>query len=152
MRILWLKLRCDYFTEMRQQIKSNSVCRMLRCLTNERSNFSFAVARYKISFQVYNKIACHSIPSSCVPSTCLYLVTSFKESKKTNKQKKVKAPLIYPSSEWLQHHSTHENGRRRERAMGRGSMKLLICYLQIVWIKVGCIHNGSVHIAEEVNT
>ena len=126
---------------------------MLRCLTNERSSFSIAVARYKISFQICNKIACHSVPSSCVPSTCLYLVTSFKESKKQKKKLRL---------HWNCHRSTPPvNGYNiipptrtdgGERAVGRGSMKLLICYLRIVWIKVRCIHNGSVHIAEEIST
>ena len=70
--------QCDHITVMREQTESQRVCRMFCCLPNEKSNIAFVVARYMISYGIYNKIIHHSvIPSTCVRSICLYLATSF---------------------------------------------------------------------------
>ena len=72
----------DVIILLRLDNKSNhSVYRMLWCLTNEKSNFAIAVARYEISYGIYNKLTRHSvIPSTCVGSICLYLATLFPRS------------------------------------------------------------------------
>ena len=51
---------------------------MFWCITNEKSNFPIVVARYKISYGIYNKITPQSaITSIHVQSICLYLSTLF---------------------------------------------------------------------------
>ena len=69
---------CDHITESSQQVKPKSVCWMFWCHTNGKSNFAIVVARYEISYGIYNNFIRYSaIPSTCLRSICLYLVTSF---------------------------------------------------------------------------